>query len=82
MRQPKPSPYVGVGIYSVPEAARLVGVEYQKLRRWIGDEHGHAAVIHRQFPSEGIVTFMELMAGISNAPLSATSHVISPLKPP
>jgi uncharacterized protein (DUF433 family) len=61
MRQSKPSPYVGVGIYTVPDAARLVGVEYQKLRRWIGDERGHDAVIQRQFPDEGIVTFMELM---------------------
>jgi uncharacterized protein (DUF433 family) len=61
MRRPKPSQYVGVGIYTIPEAARLVGVGYHKIRRWIGDEHGHASVIDREFPDEKIVTFMELM---------------------
>ena len=61
MRQSKPSPYVGVGVYTIPEAARLVGEHYQNVRHWLGEERDHPAVIKRQFPDEGIVTFMELM---------------------
>src|SRR5690348_8118630 len=29
------NPYVGVGLYSIPEAARLIGVPAATLRRWV-----------------------------------------------
>jgi uncharacterized protein (DUF433 family) len=29
------NPYLGVGIYSVPEAARLTGVNARRIRRWL-----------------------------------------------
>ena len=50
---------LGVGLYSVPEAARLLRVHPQRLRRWIDPETG---LIRRVFSSdETVVTFVELM---------------------
>ena len=52
------SPYLGVGIYSVAEAARLVGVRAQRVRRWLngytfsraGEAHALPPVWRRQLP--------------------------------
>jgi hypothetical protein len=35
------NPYLGVGLYSIPEAARLIGVPAATLRRWLA---GHSLV--------------------------------------
>lgn len=61
MRHQKPSPYLGIGIYTITEAARLIGESYQNVRRWAGAERDHRAMIKRQFPDDGIVTFAELI---------------------
>src|SRR3989442_12528483 len=31
-----PSRYVGIGLYTFPEAARIIGIKPAKLRRWVG----------------------------------------------
>jgi len=50
---------LGVGLYSVSEAARLVRVSSQQIRRWIDPKDG---VIERVLaPTEGTITFLELM---------------------
>jgi uncharacterized protein (DUF433 family) len=43
--------YVGVGIFTVPDAARLSGVAASRLRRWVYGRGG-AAVIEPQLPAE------------------------------
>jgi uncharacterized protein (DUF433 family) len=61
---------VGVGLYSFPEAARIVGVPAAKLRRWIsqyrrpaaGGERLSVPVIHRHFAEDPhVLTFLELV---------------------
>lgn len=50
---------LGVGLYSIPEAARLLKVPSQRVRRWI---HPREGLIHRAFePEERTITFLELM---------------------
>ena len=50
---------LGIGLYSIPEAARIVGVQATKIRRWVSPKEG---LIPRLFnPSEGTVSFLELM---------------------
>lgn len=50
---------LGLGLYSIPEAARIVGAPVRKVRRWISPE---ADLIHRTFAlEEHTVTFLELM---------------------
>jgi uncharacterized protein (DUF433 family) len=65
-----PSPYVGVGLYSFPEAARIIGVNPPKLRRWVsayrrtdrGAEYLGRPVISRHFKGEEhVLTFLELI---------------------
>lgn len=67
MNEPR---YLGVGLYSVPEAARIVGVNPRRLRRWIseypyiarGVEYFHTPVIIREFESgDAPLTFLELV---------------------
>lgn len=62
--------YLGVGLYTVPEASRYVGVHSSLLRRWIrtytykaagGVEYKHTPVIRRHFGEEGPITFLELI---------------------
>ncbi len=53
--------YIGIGIYSIPEAARLVGAPYQNVKRWIGDVHGFEGLIERSSPVQNTVNFTELM---------------------
>jgi uncharacterized protein (DUF433 family) len=66
----KESAYVGVGLYSYPEAARILGVPAPKLRRWAGDyrpraegtERLHKPVIVRHLgKGQPMLTFVELM---------------------
>lgn len=55
----RPPARLGVGIYSVAEAARLVGVQPGKVRRWIDPEVG---IVKRQFPvEESTLSFLELV---------------------
>jgi len=65
-----PSRYVGVGLYSFPEAARIIGITPAKLRRWAGQyrrkvpgtEYLSKPVISRYFPDgEHVLTFLELV---------------------
>jgi uncharacterized protein (DUF433 family) len=67
MKQPS---YVGVGLYSYPEAARIIGVKLPKLRRWVGKDQGtsrsaqsrHKPVIDRYFEDgQRVLTFLELV---------------------
>lgn len=61
--------YVGVGLYTYPEAARIIGVDGAKLRRWASDyyhssrgqKYQRRPVIERSFPDEPILTFQELI---------------------
>jgi uncharacterized protein (DUF433 family)/DNA-binding transcriptional MerR regulator len=51
---------IGRGIYSLGQAARLLGVRTNTLRYWV-HEHGHLApAVHRSF-DEDLLTFAELM---------------------
>ena len=50
---------LGVGLYSVPDAARLLRVSPQRIRSWIDPRAG---LIHRVFsPDEMVISFLELM---------------------
>jgi len=50
---------LGVGLYSVPEASRLVKVSSQQVRHWIDPQEG---LIQRVLsPEEQTITFLELM---------------------
>jgi uncharacterized protein (DUF433 family)/DNA-binding transcriptional MerR regulator len=50
---------LGVGLYSVPDAARLIKVSSQQVRRWIDPQDG---LIQRVLsPDEQTITFLELM---------------------
>lgn len=61
--------YLGVGLYTYPEAARIIGVHPAVLRRWAreyyytsrGRPYRHQPVIARSFPDEPILTFLELI---------------------
>lgn len=61
--------YLGVGLYSFPEAARIIGVTPRTLRRWAkehlyqshGNEYFHEPVVARHFGSDGPLTFLELV---------------------
>ncbi len=64
------SAYLGVGLYSFPEAARLIGVESRTLRRWAkeyahidrGAVRQHISVIPRHFGTDSdILSFLELI---------------------
>ena len=50
---------LGIGLYSIPEAARLLRASPQRVRHWIDPQE---ELIHRVFsPSEMLITFLELM---------------------
>jgi uncharacterized protein (DUF433 family)/DNA-binding transcriptional MerR regulator len=51
--------HVGVGLYSLPEAARLVGAPTNTVRRWASEKEG--LVPRRLDPSENTLTFAELI---------------------
>lgn len=59
MGQFNAQPLLGVGIYAVPEAARLTGVSTGRIRRWLrgytfqyaGEEHASKPVWQRQLPT-------------------------------
>jgi len=55
---PEKNELLGVGLYSLADAARLSGANRETVRRWL-DEGG---VVHRSFPkADGLLTFRELM---------------------
>jgi uncharacterized protein (DUF433 family) len=65
-----PSRYVGLGLYTFPEAAQIIGIKPAKLRRWVGEYHRKAPgveylskpVISRYFQDgEHVLTFLELV---------------------
>lgn len=52
-------PYVGRGLYSIADAAKLVGDHYNKVRRWLDPSEG---VVQRGFAAEErVISFAELM---------------------
>lgn len=62
--------YIGVGLYTFPEAARIIGIKQATLRRWVRAYHyrsrntiyHHAPVITRSLgDEEPILTFLELI---------------------
>jgi uncharacterized protein (DUF433 family) len=62
--------YLGIGLYSLPEAARLLRMPLATLRRWTGDAHSPAGdsvpmpLIEREAPelaAQGLLTFSELI---------------------
>jgi DNA-binding transcriptional MerR regulator/uncharacterized protein (DUF433 family) len=51
--------YLGKGVYSIAEVARLVGAHPNKIRRWLAPQD---ALVKRQFdPADLVVGFAELM---------------------
>jgi DNA-binding transcriptional MerR regulator len=54
------SKYVGVGIYTFQQAARLLGVSGNLLRYWIG-EFSAESIVKRQLKDDRLLTFAELM---------------------
>ncbi len=57
------NPHLGRGIYTLPQAARLLRVPTPVLHYWIGERKDKdvASIIVRQFATERILTFAELM---------------------
>ena len=56
---PKEGSHLGIGLYSVADAARIVGVHPTSITRWISEDGG---LISRVIdPSERTLTFRELM---------------------
>lgn len=61
--------YLGVGLYTYPEAARIVGVSPAKLRRWATEftyrldsrHYQNKPVIRRYFEDEPVLTFLEVV---------------------
>ncbi len=65
-----PDAYLGIGLYSFPEAARIIGVRPPTLRRWAKEyrytsrntTYLHQLVIPRHFgPNDATITFLELI---------------------
>jgi DNA-binding transcriptional MerR regulator/uncharacterized protein (DUF433 family) len=51
--------HVGVGLYSLADAARLAGTHPETVRRWVSETAG---IVPRQLPrAEKLLTFQELM---------------------
>ena len=55
------SQYIGCGLYTFGQAARLLRVDAPTLRYWIGERKGIESVIHRELSNEHVLTFAELM---------------------
>lgn len=61
--------HLGVGLYTYPGAARIIGVKPAKLRRWVVEyryrANGHyrhsEPVINRYFDDEPVLTFLEVV---------------------
>jgi hypothetical protein len=54
-----PSPLVGVGLYSLADAARLVRAHPDTVRRWLSEDDG---LVQRRFaPDKHLLTFVELV---------------------
>lgn len=60
---------LGLGIYTYPEAARIVGIDSRTLRRWVshyyyssrGRRYHHSPIIRRHQVDEPVLTFRELI---------------------
>jgi uncharacterized protein (DUF433 family)/DNA-binding transcriptional MerR regulator len=53
--------YVGVGLYTLRDAARLLAVPMNTLRYWSGESNRADAMVARQFRDDHLLTFAELM---------------------
>lgn len=58
---PIDSRYVGVGLYTIEQAARILSVASHLLRYWIGERAGSESLVKRQLAAEHLLTFAELM---------------------
>ena len=57
-------PIIGIGVYSAPRAARLIGVKPDEVRRWLRGYRHHPALWKPQLPSQGDelrLGFLDLM---------------------
>lgn len=60
---------IGVGLYSFPEAAHIIGTNSRTLRQWAksyhyqarGTAYTHRPVINRYLDDENVLTFLELI---------------------
>jgi uncharacterized protein (DUF433 family) len=68
----QPNPYLGIGLYTVPEAARLIGARPGTLHRWLdgytwhyrGDARRSGPLFRRDYEelvAEGLLTFADLI---------------------
>ena len=55
------NPVVGRGLYTLPQAARLLRIDTNLLKYWIGERKSAESVIPRQLQNEHVLTFAELM---------------------
>ena len=51
-------PKLGLGFYTIAQAARLIGAHHSKIRRWVGE---YKPLIKRRPASDEGLTFLELM---------------------
>lgn len=49
---------LGLGVYSLPVASKLIGVSSQKLRRWTSEEDG---VVQSRFSQKDAISFLDMM---------------------
>ena len=55
------SDYVGIGLYALPDAARLLGVPLNTLRYWSGETGSSESMVARRLANERLLTFSELI---------------------
>ncbi len=53
--------YLGCGVYSFGQAARLLKVPQTSLRYWIGERPGAESIVKRELADDRLLTFAELM---------------------
>jgi uncharacterized protein (DUF433 family) len=58
---PRSDSHLDCGLYSIADAAWLLGTSQTQLRYWAGERGGYEAVVKRRFPDEHLLTFAELM---------------------
>src|SRR5437899_1271254 len=65
-----PSRYVGIGLYTFPEAARIIGIKPAKLRRWALASRKYAAT-----PATSITVTSNGVLLIANDPTTQKSMI-------
>ncbi len=57
--------YVGTGLYTPREAARLARVTSEAICRWVFGDNGHEAVVRASLSEERIISFRNLVEAMS-----------------